>query len=315
MAILVTGGAGFIGSHLIKRLNKQKITDIIIVENIDDVDKMKNLALLKFTGLVDYRDMDKLGRMIKSNHIEQIIHLGAICDTMETDVVKIMHINYYFSRDLISTAICNKVPIVVASSAATYGQMKTCDDNIDLAKLKPTTPYALSKHLIDLYCKECDFEKIICLKFFNVYGDNEWVKPTRNQSFIYKSIMRAINQNEITLFSKIEASRDFVHVDDVCHAIFKSFELIEAKKYGIYNVGTGIATDLKYIAEFIAEEVTELKLWKQAVKITEINSSLDLKNYQFYTKACISKSKNVGITCDRILKEEIRNMIKRRTDK
>jgi len=172
--IIVTGGAGFIGSAVVWRLNELGYDDILIVDRMDESDKWKNLSPLKFADYIDADDfIEDLGDF---SQVETIFHLGACSSTTETDADYMIRNNYEYTRDLAEFAVANDIRFIYASSAATYGDgsagMK--DGSEELDKLRPLNVYGYSKHLFDQYAARNGlFDKIVGLKYFNVFGPNE----------------------------------------------------------------------------------------------------------------------------------------------
>src|SRR5687767_1377739 len=173
---IITGGAGFIGSALIWKLNQQGIHDAWVVDRLDRTEKWKNLRHRRFS---EYLDADAFLDALTKNKIpkiEGIVHLGATTSTTETDAALLIRNNYQYSKCLAEWAISKKKRFVYASSAATYGD-GTPGYTTDLPttlKLQPLNMYGYSKHLFDLWAfKEGHLKKIVGIKFFNIYGPNE----------------------------------------------------------------------------------------------------------------------------------------------
>ena len=241
--IIVTGGAGFIGSAVVWRLNQLGETDILVVDRLDTTDKWKNLAPLKF---VDYLDADDFLPSLDSFKDSQIVlHLGACSATTERDARFMMRNNYEFTKRLANWSVENDVRFIYASSAATYGngEQGMNDGTDDLNNLRPLNVYGYSKHLFDLYAHQNSlFEKIVGLKYFNVFGPNENHKDDM-RSLINKAFSQIQSTGKLQLFKSAnpdyqdgEFGRDFVYVKD---AVEMTLHFIENPASGLFNIGSG----------------------------------------------------------------------------
>lgn len=247
--IVVTGGVGFIGSRLVKRLNELGQDDILIVDDLWPSEKWRNLMGLFFRDLIhkdDFIDLLERGHMDRG--IEAIFHLGACSSTLETDLDYLMENNYRYTLRL--ARWCVERPscrFIYASSAATYGD-GTCgflDDEEGLWRLKPLNPYGLSKHLFDLAAYRLGWlNRIVGLKYFNVYGPNEWHKGEM-RSAVLKGFLEINQTGCMRLFASDlegledgEQTRDFIYVDDAVEMTLFFMERRDAN--GVFNIGTGV---------------------------------------------------------------------------
>ena len=219
MKITVTGGAGFIGSAVVWKLNELGHDDILIVDRMDETDKWKNLAPLKFTDYIDADDfIDDLGNF---GDVRTIFHLGACSSTTETDADYMLRNNYQYTKDLAEYAAANDIRFIYASSAATYGDGSAgMEDGTDLLHtLRPLNVYGYSKHLFDQYAaRNGMFGKIVGLKYFNVFGPNENHKGDM-RSLVNKAFDQINQTGKLQLFKSAnpdyadgEFGRDFVYV-------------------------------------------------------------------------------------------------------
>ena len=221
MALVVTGGSGFIGSAIVWRLNELGREDIVVVDRKDDVAKEKNLAPLKFAEFVDADDF--ITRLDDFKETDAIIHMGACSSTTETNREYMMSNNYQYTRDLAEFAIANDIRFIYASSAATYGDGSAGmnDGTDELDKLRPLNLYGESKHLFDKDAARSGmFEKIVGLKYFNVFGPNENHKGDM-RSLVNKAFGQINETGKLQLFKSAnpnyadgEFGRDFVYVKD-----------------------------------------------------------------------------------------------------
>lgn len=294
MAIVITGGAGFIGSCMVRTFNDKDITDIIIVDNINRSDKWLNMRNKKY---LEYVNKDVfLDKLNSYPNIECIIHLGACSATTEKDFDYLYENNVEYTKCLWNYCIKNQIQFIYASSAATYGDGKYgFDDKKDITNYLPLNGYGYSKHLIDLWVnkqKELPLQ-YVGLKFFNVYGPNEYFKSSM-ASMVYHGFNQIKETGRIKLFKSLNPDfkdggqlRDFVYVKDVCDVIMYFYE---HKEYnGIFNVGTGKAQSFQELAEAI------FKALNIASQIEYIDMPLNLINtYQYYTMANIDKLKSIG---------------------
>ena len=246
--IIVTGGAGFIGSNLVHALNQRGHKDILIVDDLKDGENYKNLRGLHF---IDYQQKDDFLHLIEENDfdgtdIDAIFHEGACSDTMEYDVNYMMKVNYSYSKALLHFAMGARIPFFYASSASTYGGGKhgftegdRCEDALN--------PYAFSKLAFDRYVRQVIPEArspIVGLKYFNVYGPQEHHKG-KMASIFYQLYHQIMETGEARLFRGTdgladgEQRRDFVYVGDVVRVNLHFFE--NGGESGVYNCGTGIA--------------------------------------------------------------------------
>ena len=202
---IVTGGVGFIGTCVVQELNRRGIEDIIIVDRLDESVKWKNLREIKFN---EYINADEFIELIGTNtsfnsKIKGVIHLGACSSTTEMDMEFLMDNNVNYSKDIFNFCTENDVPLLYASSAATYGDgEKGYDDNHDLLeKLRPLNPYGLSKHLFDLWVlkQEQVPSKWYGIKFFNVFGPFEYHKGDM-RSVVHKSYGQIKKDGVVRLF-------------------------------------------------------------------------------------------------------------------
>lgn len=257
---VVTGGAGFIGSNLVKKLNDNDCKDILIVDDLTDGKKIKNLAGLDFVDFINIEDFlieISSSKSLKDN-IEVIFHQGACSSTTEWNGKYLMSNNYEYSKKLLHFSSEHNIQFIYASSASVYGDGINGFSENRLNE-NPINMYAFSKFQFDQYVRD-KFStlknQIIGLRYFNVYGPGESLKGGQ-ASAIYHFISQAMSKNEISLFGESdgyksgEQMRDFIHVDDCVDINLWFFK--NPNVSGIYNVGTGKASSFNKIANCILD--------------------------------------------------------------
>jgi ADP-L-glycero-D-manno-heptose 6-epimerase len=293
--IILTGGAGFIGSCFLWKLNQEGIDDIIVVDHLDDTEKWKNLNGKKFR---DYMQKDDFLCQVEKGGIKKpkhIIHMGACSSTTLTDAGYYIKNNYEYSKILAQWACKERVPFMYASSAATYGdgELGYSDSDENSARLRPLNMYGYSKQLFDMWVLKNGFEKNVTgLKFFNVFGPNEYHKEEM-MSIICKK-HKEVASGKITLFKSYrddyadgDQKRDFIYVKDAVNVMYDLF--CNPSRTGIFNLGTGIARSWNDLAGAMFQA---LKV-QPKIEYTEMPAPLRPK-YQYFTQADMSKLKKTG---------------------
>jgi ADP-L-glycero-D-manno-heptose 6-epimerase len=296
--IIVTGGAGFIGSALVWRLNQLGRNDIIIVDHFTEDLKYKNLIPLKF---LDVFNKDEFGMMVnegflEKNKFEVIYHLGACSSTTQLDTGYLLRNNYEYTKFLCEKAVKNNIRFIYASSAATYGDGSNgYDDNEDaLESLRPLNGYGYSKQLFDVWAKNNGYLKeIVGLKYFNVYGPNEYHKGDM-RSIVNKAFYQIKETGKARLFKSYsdkykdgDQKRDFVYVKDAVEMTIHFAD--NPILCGIYNVGTGTANTFNSFVKPIFKVLGV----KENIEYFEMPEVLQGK-YQDFTQANMIKLLNSG---------------------
>lgn len=291
--IVVTGAAGFIGSNLAGELNSHEISDIIAVDRFDRKEKNQNLADKKLAAKVD---RDDLFNWLDSNHekVRFIFHLGARTDTTETDEKLLRTLNTDYSKKVWQKCSSYQIPLIYASSAATYGGgcFGFSDDESLISKLKPLNAYGWSKHLFDLWVLEQTEKPPFWagLKFFNVYGPNETHKR-RMASVVCQAFRQIQETGKMKLFKSHrpdfrdgEQKRDFIFVGDVVKVMTRMMD--HPGQNGIFNLGTGHART------FIDLTSAVFRALNLPNNIEYIDMPEDIReNYQYFTEAEMGKLK------------------------
>jgi ADP-L-glycero-D-manno-heptose 6-epimerase len=294
--IILTGGAGFIGSCFLAKLNSQGIEDIIVVDNFDDSGKWRNLLNKRF---LDFIPKDKFLKLLENDRLrlpQHIIHLGACSSTLVTDYGYLMSNNYEYSRKLGVWAFEHKVPFIYASSAATYGDGSFGYDDSDknTLRLKPLNIYGQSKQFFDLWLlKNGNVSQAVGLKFFNVFGPNEYHKAEM-MSVICRRFAELKSGLPMRLFKSYSAQyqdgeqkRDFIYVKDAVEVMYFFYKNPQIR--GIYNLGTGIARSWNDLAKAMFSAL------KMKTKIKYIEMPPEIKDkYQYFTQANILKLRSCG---------------------
>jgi len=299
---IITGGAGFIGSALVWKLNSEGITDIIIVDNLGNSSKWKNLVGLQYRYYIHKSELFKL---LQNNdlRINTIVHLGACSSTTETDADYLMENNFKYSVKLAKFAHDNYARFIYSSSAATYGGLVESASNQSTAhyqsllKLRPLNMYAYSKHLFDLWLHNHQMlNKVVGLKIFNVFGPNEYHKEDMS-SIVYKIFNQIKRGSLIHLFKSYkdefkdgEQARDFIYIKDCVDVIF--WLMCNKSIAGIYNVGRGIARSYNDVAAIVLR-ATKGVYDKSQIRYVDMPPNIK-DTYQYYTCADISKLRAAG---------------------
>jgi ADP-L-glycero-D-manno-heptose 6-epimerase len=294
MKVIVTGGAGFIGSAVVWRLNTLGIDDILIVERMDETDKWRNLSPLKFADLID---ADEFISTLKNHSDRQVVfHLGACSSTTERNAAFMLSNNYEYTKTLAEWACENGKRFIYASSAATYGDgsagMEDGCENLD--RFRPLNIYGYSKHLFDKYAaRRGMFSEIVGLKYFNVFGPNENHKGEM-RSLVNKAFEQINETGKIRLFKSHnpnyadgEFGRDFVYVKDAVDMTV--FFLEDPASSGLFNIGSGKMTTWNALAEAI---FAAMDLPKQ-IEYIEMPEHIR-RQYQYYTCADLGRLRNAG---------------------
>lgn len=299
MSVIVTGGAGFIGSCMVRTLNDMGIDDIIIVDHIVTTDKWMNMRNKKYREYIN-RD-EFLTRLPEfADEVTHIIHMGACSATTERDFDFLYKNNFEYTKTLWKFCSDNQISFIYASSAATYGDgTQGFDDEEDIKRLMPLNGYGYSKQLFDLWVEK-ELEKgnkvpkqHVGFKFFNVYGPNEYFKGSM-ASVILHTFDKINETGKMGLFKSYKAGyedgqqlRDFVYVKDICAVI--KFMIENEKVNGLFNLGTGQARSFYDLA------VSTFKAMgvNPNIEFIEMPESLRGK-YQYYTQATMAKLKKAG---------------------
>jgi len=291
--IIVTGGAGFIGSALVWGLNKRKRTDVVVVDE-KGKESHPNLEGLKFARFVVKDSF--LRRLENYAGAEAVLHMGACTSTTETDLNFLRKNNTEYTRKLAQFCLDNSIRFVYASSAATYGagEQGYSDDHGRLKDLRPLNPYGWSKHFFDLWALQSGaIEQIAGLKYFNVFGPNEYHKKDM-KSMACKAFEQVKKTGKIRLFKSYRPEyadggqkRDFLYVKDAVEMTL--FFLENPGKNGIYNVGSGRARTWNDLAKAV------FKAMKKPEKIEYIDMPAGIKDqYQYFTEADTTKLREAG---------------------
>ncbi|MFW5501000.1 MULTISPECIES: ADP-glyceromanno-heptose 6-epimerase [unclassified Maridesulfovibrio] len=294
---IVTGGAGFIGSAMVWKLNQMGIDDILIVDNLAKTDKWKNLVNLRYE---DYIHRDQFFKFILEGDdpfkTDAVIHMGACSSTTEQDADFLMENNYRYTQMLCRFCLQHDVRFINASSAATYGdgQFGFDDDHAGIDRLKPMNMYGYSKQLFDLWAKRGGvLDKLVSLKFFNVFGPNEYHKDDM-KSVICKAFNQIGETGEMKLFKSYKPEyphggqkRDFVYIKDCVDVMWWFLQNPQAN--GIFNIGTGQAREWNELARsvFAAMDV------EPNISYIEMPETIRDK-YQYFTQANMSKLVEAG---------------------
>ena len=294
--IIVTGAAGFIGSCLVSKLNQEGFTDLILVDDFSDAEKMKNLENKKYSQKIH---RDEFIVWLKENQrlVQFIFHIGARTDTTEFNKEIFDRLNLNYTKDIWKICVEFGLPLVYASSAATYGLGEFgYDDNEEIIeKLKPLNPYGDSKNDFDKWALKQEKKPYfwVGLKFFNVYGPNEFHKG-RMASVIMHAFNQIQEKGSVKLFRSHnpkfkdgEQLRDFVYVKDVVEVCY--FLLHHRKDSGIYNLGSGKARTFLDLVKNTFAGVDKTP------QIDFMDTPIDIRDkYQYFTEANMTKMKSIG---------------------
>jgi ADP-L-glycero-D-manno-heptose 6-epimerase len=295
--IIVTGGAGFIGSALVAGLNAKDITDILIVDILGKDEKWKNLRSLAFA---DYLEADTFLDIITAGKfdlpVEAVFHMGACSSTTETDASYLMKNNFEYSKAVASFALDKKARFIYASSAATYGDGSKgfSDDESKLTELEPLNMYGYSKQVFDLWAQHNGLlKKMAGLKYFNVFGPNEYHKADM-RSFVLKGYEQIKQTGKVRLFKSHNPQyangrqmRDFLYVKDAVDMTL--FFLDNKKANGIFNIGSGYARTWLDLANALFSAMNkepDIEFFDTPVAIRD--------KYQYFTQADITKLLSAG---------------------
>lgn len=299
--IIITGGAGFIGSAICWKLNLLSINNIILIDEDNLGSKQKNIANLKFADFIDKNSfINKVNKNAINFKAEAIYHMGACSSTTETNMDYLIENNVEYSKSLAKWCINNNVKFIYASSAATYGDGSFgFDDDIELIpKLKPLNKYGLSKQMFDLWIIENNLHKKTAgLKYFNVFGPNESHKGEM-RSMVNKAFDQITQTGKLKLFKSLkpeykdgEQLRDFIYIKDAVNmTIF--FDPIYGKgsdETGIFNIGSGTASTWLDAAKYVFKAMNKIP----NIEFIDIPDNIK-DQYQYYSKANISKLRNAG---------------------
>ena len=299
--ILVTGGAGFIGSNIVAAL-RERGDAVVVCDRLRTGEKWRNIAKRQLDDVVQ---PEFLLPWLDANgtSLDAVVHMGAISSTTETDADLIVDVNFRLSRDLWRFCVRRSIPLIYASSAATYGDgSQGFDDDQSseaLAALRPLNPYGWSKHLFDRWVvasvERGDLAppQWIGLKFFNVYGPNEYHKGSMKSVIAQKYPLAAAGE-PITLFASHNPDypdggqlRDFVFVEDCVDVV--SWLLDHPRVSGLFNLGTGESRSFSDLARALCEAVGS----EPMIEIIEMPAAIR-DRYQYFTQAEMSKLRRAG---------------------
>jgi len=292
--IVVTGGAGFIGSAVVRALNQAGLSDIVIVDNLSTTEKWKNLSGLEFDSY--HHKSDFIGKLEAGafGPIEAIVHLGACSSTQEKDADYLLSNNTEYSIRLAKYAAGRGIRFVNASSAAVYGDGTEGFGETLLYELRPLNPYGFSKILFDLWAHRSRvLDRVVSLRFFNVYGPGEHHKGPMS-SVVLKAFRQVQETGSVSLFRSYrdgiddgEQVRDFVYVDDCADLIVWLLE--GPKPCGIFNVGTGEARSFNDLARSVFFSMRE----PEDIRYIDMPEGIR-QGYQYETRANIDGLRRAG---------------------
>jgi len=308
---IVTGAAGMIGSNIIAGLNARGISNIIAVDNMTKGDKFRNLVDLEIS---DYLDKHEFRKMLSTNdfggQVEAVLHQGACSNTMEHNGQYMMDNNFRYTTEVFDYCIRQKVPMLYASSAATYGASTTFREEPEFEG--PLNVYGYSKVLFDRILRQRWNERtaqVVGFRYFNVYGPREAHKAGAGSSVAFNAFHQFRKEGRVKLFVGCDGYldggqlRDFIYVDDVVSA--NLFFLENPDKSGIFNLGTGQAQSFNDVAAAVINGVREHES-KPALSLAQMVSEGLVEyvqfpdilkgKYQSFTQADISKLRGVGYT-------------------
>ncbi len=311
--IVITGAAGFIGSCLVRKLNDEGYYDLILVDDFSKKDKEENYKGKKYSALVE---RDHFIEWLKQNHrfVQFVFHIGARTDTTEFDYAIFEKLNVQYTKDVWNLCVEFGLPLVYASSAATYGdgELGYEDNHEIIQQLKPLNPYGDSKNEFDKWAvgkaaggsgssKDSSSSQEepgspyfwAGLKFFNVYGPNEYHKG-RMASVMFHAYNQISSSGKMKLFRSHnpaykdgEQLRDFVYVKDVVNVCY--WLMHHRKNSGIYNLGSGTARTFLDLVKNV------FKAMNKKEEIEFINTPLDIRDkYQYFTEAKMEKLRSIG---------------------
>ncbi len=304
--IVLTGGAGFIGSCFLARLNREGIEDVLVVDELEKGNKWKNLVGKKFADCWhkdDFRSRLVSGALDEVE-IEAVVHLGACSSTTETDADYLLDNNFAYSCDVAMWCHAQNVRLIYASSAATYGAGECGYTDTEFDALRPLNMYGFSKHMFDQWMiKHGLIDNAVGIKYFNVFGPNEYHKDSM-ASLVYKAWGQIRETGSLKLFKSYkdefqhgEQVRDFVYVHDAVEVMMQM--LLKPDVSGIYNLGTGKARSWNDLAAAVFGAL------KKEVNIEYIEMPESIRGqYQYYTQAEMSTLKKAGISHDFLSLEE-----------
>jgi ADP-L-glycero-D-manno-heptose 6-epimerase len=294
--IVVTGAAGFIGSCLIARLNQDNFNAIVAVDHFDNADKNKNLVGKRIQEKVDrnkfFSWLDKNAELV-----EFIFHIGARTDTTEFNKAIFDELNVNYTKEVWKRCVAYQIPLVYASSGATYGlgEIGFEDNESTIKKLKPLNAYGWSKLEFDIWALEQKEKPFFWagLKFFNVYGPNEYHKG-RMASVVWHSFNQIKKSGKMNLFKSHNPKykdggqlRDFIYVKDLTEVCM--FLMHHRKNSGIYNLGTGKARTFLDLTRSVFKSMGKKE------DISYIDTPADIRDkYQYFTEAKMSKLASIG---------------------
>ncbi|MBI2603373.1 MAG: ADP-glyceromanno-heptose 6-epimerase [Deltaproteobacteria bacterium] len=290
--IIVTGGAGFIGSALLWGLNQEGVQDIVVVDVFDEASKWKNLVKRKFREVI-HRDQFLAWLKEGKHDIECIFHMGACSSTTEMNMDFLLDNNFKYSAEIFRFCTDKEVPLIYASSGATYGmgEQGFSDDSRVIPSLRPINPYGFSKQIFDTWVlQEKGQPPFWCgLKFFNVYGPNEYHKGSM-MSVVAKAYPQIKETGRLKLFKSYkegyaqgEQLRDFIYVKDVISVMLHLWKHPSLPP-GIYNLGTGTARSFGDLGRAVFSAM------EQEPNFEWIEMPEEIRNqYQYFTEAKMSR--------------------------